>query len=444
MTRERKAMKKKKKKKTERLLGGRPLEAHRRRRRRRGVKTHVTLVFFCASLCVFFSAFFKGLSVAFAENNATSTLREQTSANARMRANEATVRQRLNLNARMNTNAGRENVSSSTTRMREDGSIDSSSVVRRRPDVDAAFLYRISGDMVARMRARMPRELVEKGDPVAEARYASARCEDSSGGGVALNFIFDFFDALLEAVSFRTYDKQTNRMYQMHSRTNRSVGNEDGDGNNIAAFSTREKAGDDAIPMINIEDAFYTRAKSFYLANKDDKEQEERLHRALGKYDEGDAFAACPSDINAWTWLFSFFQLDLSSLGTNGTETSDGETPETETGSTYAPPGSGEGPPSDSPNYDDLLQSILSSLGTNDDAETPSYSTTTPSYLPDYNFYPPVSSGLIQFLGGIEKCTPGNCIYPRACCDVTQTGHLSCVAHYSMCPDFWCVTFFVE
>ena len=359
-----------------------------------------------------------------------------------MRANEATARQRLNLNARMNTNAGRENVSSSTTRMREDGSIDSSSVVRRRPDVDAAFLYRISGDMVARMRARMPRELVEKGDPVAEARYASARCEDSSGGGVALNFIFDFFDALLEAVSFRTYDKQMNRMYQMHSRTNRSVGNEDGDGNNIAAFSTREKAGDDAIPMINIEDAFYTRAKSFYLANKDDKEQEERLHRALGKYDEGDAFAACPSDINAWTWLFSFFQLDLSSLGTNGTETSDGETPETETGSTYA--GSGEGSPSDSPNYDDLLQSVLSSLGTNDDAETPSYSTTTPSYLPDYNFYPPVSSGLIQFLGGIEKCTPGNCIYPRACCDVTQTGHLSCVAHYSMCPDFWCVTFFVE
>ena len=178
----------------------------------------------------------------------------------------------------------------------------------------------------------------------------------------------------------------------MHSRTNRSVGNEDGDGNDI---STRG-AGDDAIPMINIEDAFYTRAKSFYLANKDDKEQEERLHRALGKYDEGDAFAACPSDINAWTWLFSFFQLDLSSLGTN------------------------------------------------DDAETPSYSTTTPSYLPDYNFYPPVSSGLIQFLGGIEKCTPGNCIYPRACCDVTQTGHLSCVAHYSMCPDFWCVTFFVE
>ena len=479
----------KKKKKTERLLGGRPLEAHgrrRRRRRRRGVvKTHVTLVFF---LCVFFSAFFKGLSVvAFAENNATSTLRrERTSANARMRANEATARQRLNLNARMNTNAGRENnVSSSTTRMREDGSIDSSSVVRTRPDVDAAFLYRISGDMVARMRARMPRELVEKGDPVAEARYASARCEDSSGGGVALNFIFDFFDALLEAVSFRTYDKQMNRMYQMHSRTNRSVGNEDGDGNHIAAFSTREKAGDDAIPMINIEDAFYTRAKSFYLANKDDKEQEERLHRALGKYDEGDAFAACPSDINAWTWLFSFFQLDLSNLGTNGVETSDGETPETETGSTYAPPGSGEGPPSDSPNYDDLLQSILSSLGTNgteaSDGETPETETgstyappgsgegppsdspnyddplqsilsslgtnddaETPSYLPDYNFYPPVSSGLIQFLGGIEKCTPGNCIYPRACCDVTQTGHLSCVAHYSMCPDYWCVTFFVE
>ena len=189
--------KKKKKKKTteERLLGGgRPLvvkvvpfwkraeQAHgrrrRRRRRRRGVVIK-TLVFFCAfSLCVFFSAFFKGGGgVAFAENNATSTLRERTSANARMRANEATARQRLNLNARMNTNAGRENVSSSTTRMREDerGSIDSSSVVRRRPDVDAAFLYRISGDMVARMRARMPRELVEKGDPVAEARYASAR-----------------------------------------------------------------------------------------------------------------------------------------------------------------------------------------------------------------------------------------------------------------------------
>ena len=58
----------------------------------------------------------------------------------------------------------------------------------------------------------------------------------------------------------------------------------------------------------------------------------------------------------------------MSSLGTNGTETSDGETPETETGSTYA--GSGEGSPSDSPNYDDLLQSVLSSLGTSDDAET--------------------------------------------------------------------------
>ena len=257
-------MKKKKKKKTERLyLGGRPLEAHRRRRRR-GVKTHViTLVFFCAS-CVFFSAFFKG-GVAFAENNATSTLRERTSANARMRANEATVRQQLNLNARMNTNAGRrENVSSSTTRMREDGSIDSSSNVRTRPDVDAAFLYRISGDMVARMRARMPRELVEKGDPVAEARYASARCEDSSGGGVALNFIFDFFDALLEAVSFRTYDKQMNRMYQMHSRTNRSVGNEDGDGNDI---STRG-AGDDAIPMINIEDAFTRERNRFTWRTK--------------------------------------------------------------------------------------------------------------------------------------------------------------------------------
>ena len=55
---ERKAMMKKKKK-TERLLGGRPLEAHgrrRRRRRRRGVvKTHVTLVFFCAFFSPLFS-----------------------------------------------------------------------------------------------------------------------------------------------------------------------------------------------------------------------------------------------------------------------------------------------------------------------------------------------------------------------------------------------------
>ena len=236
----------------------------KKKKRRKNARNNAR--FFCAS-CVFFSAFFKGGVVAFAENNATSTLRERTSANARMRANEATVRQQLNLNVRMNTNAGRrENVSSSTTtKMREDGSIDSSSsVVRTRPDVDAAFLYRISGDMVARMRARMPRELVEKGDPVAEARYASARCEDSSGGGVALNFIFDFFDALLEAVSFRTYDKQMNRMYQMHSRTNRSVGNEDGDGNDI---STRG-AGDDAIPMINIEDAFTRERNRFTWRTK--------------------------------------------------------------------------------------------------------------------------------------------------------------------------------
>ena len=241
---------------------------HQRRRRQRGVLKIPLKVFLCAfCVCVFVSAFFFGAAAAAAaaafggENNATSTLvaRERTSA-ANLNAGNFT---RMNNN---NNDAGprRENVSSSTTtRMREDGSIDSSSSnVRTRPDVDAAFLYRISGDMVARMRARMPRELVEKGDPVAEARYASARCEDSSGGGGALNFIFDFFDALLEAFSFRTYDKQMNRMYQMHSRTNRSVGNEDGDSNDIAAISTRE-AGDEAIPMINIEDAFYTRAKSF-------------------------------------------------------------------------------------------------------------------------------------------------------------------------------------
>ena len=114
--------------------------------------------------------------------------------------------------------------SSSSTRDANTGdTLDASSPVRTRPDVDAAFLYRISGEMVSKMRARMPRELVERGDPVAEARYASARCEDSSGG-IALNFIFDFFDALLDAARFRAYDDQTNRMYQMHSRSNRSDG----------------------------------------------------------------------------------------------------------------------------------------------------------------------------------------------------------------------------
>ena len=286
----------------------------------------------------------------------------------------------------------------------ENNNNNNNNIVRTRPDVDAAFFYRISGEMVAKMRARMPPELVQRGDPEAEARYASARCEDLNGG-IALNFIFDFFDALLEAVGFRAYDEQTNRMYQMHSRSNRSA--------SALASTTREANDDnDATVMINIEDAFYTRAKSFYLANKDEKANAERLHRALGKFEEGDAFAACPSDINAWTWLFSFFPLDLSIFGggnngAGGTSTDATNNVGVVGGGTFGGIG-GSGVPSSSP-----------------------------SYSPNYDPYPPASSGAGAIIvAGIKKCTSKNCLYPRACCDVTQTGHLSCVYHFSLCPDY--------
>jgi len=124
-----------------------------------------------------------------------------------------------------------------------------------------------------------------------------------------------------------------------------------------------------------------------------------------------DAFAACPSEINAWTWLFSFFQLDLSSFGggiggsgSNGTNATD----------------NGEG----------VVGGTPGSIGTGGVTSSPS-----PSYSSNYDLYPPASSSAI-IVGGIKKCTAKNCLYPRACCDVTQTGHLSCVAHFSMCPDF--------
>ena len=283
-----------------------------------------------------FSSVFLGVTAdTLSKNVSSSAARKRdasssssSSAAARKREEDARVVDQLAANLMMNAGARMQNektprnngtFASSTRDANTGDTLDAnnyaSSPVRTRPDVDAAFLYRISGEMVSKMRARMPRELVERGDPVAEARYASARCEDSSGG-IALNFIFDFFDALLDAAGFRAYDDQTNRMYQMHSRSNRS------DGDSIVsttreanAITENDDDENEAIPMINIEDAFYTRAKSFYLANKDEKENEERIHRALGKFEEGDAFAACPSEINAWTWLFSFFQLDLSSFG---------------------------------------------------------------------------------------------------------------------------------
>lgn len=369
----------------------------------------------------------KNVSSSSAARKRDASSSSSSSAAARKREEDARVVDQLAANLMMNAGARMQNEktprnngtfasSSSSTRDANTGdTLDAnnyaSSPVRTRPDVDAAFLYRISGEMVSKMRARMPRELVERGDPVAEARYASARCEDSSGG-IALNFIFDFFDALLDAAGFRAYDDQTNRMYQMHSRSNRS------DGDSIVsttreanAITENDDDENEAIPMINIEDAFYTRAKSFYLANKEEKENEERIHRALGKFEEGDAFAACPSEINAWTWLFSFFQLDLSSFGggsggsgSNGTNATD----------------NGEG----------VVGGTPGSIGTGGVTSSPS-----PSYSSNYDLYPPASSSAI-IVGGIKKCTAKNCLYPRACCDVTQTGHLSCVAHFSMCPDF--------
>ena len=366
----------------------------------------------------------KNVSSSSAARKRDASSSSSSSAAARKREEDARVVDQLAANLMMNAGARMQNektprnngtFASSTRDANTGDTLDAnnyaSSPVRTRPDVDAAFLYRISGEMVSKMRARMPRELVERGDPVAEARYASARCEDSSGG-IALNFIFDFFDALLDAAGFRAYDDQTNRMYQMHSRSNRS------DGDSIVsttreanAITENDDDENEAIPMINIEDAFYTRAKSFYLANKDEKENEERIHRALGKFEEGDAFAACPSEINAWTWLFSFFQLDLSSFGggiggsgSNGTNSTD----------------NGEG----------VVGGTPGSIGTGGVTSSPS-----PSYSSNYDLYPPASSSAI-IVGGIKKCTAKNCLYPRACCDVTQTGHLSCVAHFSMCPDF--------
>ena len=164
-----------------------------------------------------FSSVFLGVTADTLSKNvsSSSTARKRdasssssSSAAARKREEDARVVDQLAANLMMNAGARMQNektprnngtfASSSSTRDANTGdTLDTnnyaSSPVRTRPDVDAAFLYRISGEMVSKMRARMPRELVERGDPVAEARYASARCEDSSGG-IALNFIFDFFN----------------------------------------------------------------------------------------------------------------------------------------------------------------------------------------------------------------------------------------------------------
>ena len=167
-----------------------------------------------------FSSVFLGVTADTLSKNASSSAARKrdasssssSSAAARKREEDARVVDQLAANLMMNAGARMQNektprnngtfASSSSTRDANTGdTLDASSPVRTRPDVDAAFLYRISGEMVSKMRARMPRELVERGDPVAEARYASARCEDSSGG-IALNFIFDFFDALLDAAGF--------------------------------------------------------------------------------------------------------------------------------------------------------------------------------------------------------------------------------------------------
>ena len=192
-----------------------------------------------------FSSVFLGVTAdTLSKNVSSSAARKRdasssssSSAAARKREEDARVVDQLAANLMMNAGARMQNektprnngtfASSSSRDVNTGDTLDANNYasfpVRTRPDVDAAFLYRISGEMVSKMRARMPRELVERGDPVAEARHASSRCEDSSGG-IALNFIFDFFDALLDAAGFRAYDDQTNRMYQMHSRSNRSDG----------------------------------------------------------------------------------------------------------------------------------------------------------------------------------------------------------------------------
>ena len=143
-----------------------------------------------------FSSVFLGVTAdTLSKNVSSSAARKRdasssssSSAAARKREEDARVVDQLAANLMMNAGARMQNEktprnngtfasSSSSSRDANTGdTLDANNYasfpVRTRPDVDAAFLYRISGEMVSKMRARMPRELVERGDPVAEARYA--------------------------------------------------------------------------------------------------------------------------------------------------------------------------------------------------------------------------------------------------------------------------------
>ena len=194
---------------------------------------------------------------------------------------------------------------------------DENTIVRVRADVDAQFLYRISSEVVNKMRQRMPREIALSGDAEAEARFASSQCE-STNGGISLNFLFDFFDTLLDAFNMRAYDDQVNRMYQINARKNTTSTPTLNGGDSTTTttnVSSRASENNENKPVeINVEDAFYMRAKSFYLANNEQKKQSEKLHRALGRFEDS-PFTACP--LSSWTWLFSFFPYSGTIAGTD-------------------------------------------------------------------------------------------------------------------------------
>ena len=194
---------------------------------------------------------------------------------------------------------------------------DENTIVRVRADVDAQFLYRISSEVVNKMRQRMPREIALSGDAEAEARFASSQCE-STNGGISLNFLFDFFDTLLDALNMRAYDDQVNRMYQINARKNTTSTPTLNGGDSTTTttnVSSRASENNENKPVeINVEDAFYMRAKSFYLANNEQKKQSEKLHRALGRFEDS-PFTACP--LSSWTWLFSFFPYSGTIAGTD-------------------------------------------------------------------------------------------------------------------------------
>ena len=115
----------------------------------------------------------KNVSSSSAARKRDASSSSSSSAAARKREEDARVVDQLAANLMMNAGARMQNektprnngtFASSTRDANTGDTLDAnnyaSSPVRTRPDVDAAFLYRISGEMVSKMRARMPRELV--------------------------------------------------------------------------------------------------------------------------------------------------------------------------------------------------------------------------------------------------------------------------------------------